>query len=45
MTAEFVAAGFHEIVLKIGYTVTTFQFDELRVGTNFADVVNPLAAP
>ena len=45
MTAEFVAAGFHEIVLKIGYTVTTFQFDELRVGTTFADVVNPFAAP
>jgi len=45
MTAQFVAAGFHEIVLKIGYTVTTFQFDELRVGTTFTDVANPLVAP
>ena len=45
MTGQFVAAGFHEIVLKIGYTVTTFQFDELRVGTTFTDVANPLVAP
>jgi hypothetical protein len=28
-------------VLKIGYTPAAFQFDELRVGTTFADVVNP----
>ena len=41
MTAAFLASGFSEIVLKIGYTTATFQFDELRVGTTFADVVNP----
>lgn len=41
MTAAFLASGFSEIVLKIGYTPATFQFDELRVGTTFADVVNP----
>ncbi|CAN5602344.1 hypothetical protein BH18VER2_BH18VER2_14630 [soil metagenome] len=40
MTADFLASGFSEIVLKIGYTPATFQFDELRVGTAFADVVN-----
>jgi hypothetical protein len=41
MTTAFLASGFSEIVLKIGYTTATFQFDELRVGTTFADVVNP----
>lgn len=41
MTAEFLAAGFHEIVLKIGYVHAIYQFDELRVGTTFADVVSP----
>ncbi|MBA3543619.1 MAG: hypothetical protein H0T83_04160 [Chthoniobacterales bacterium] len=44
MTAAFMAAGFSEIVLVIGYTEATFQFDELRVGTTFADVVNPEVA-
>jgi hypothetical protein len=41
MTAAFQAAGFHEIVLKIGYVYAIYQFDELRVGTAFADVVGP----
>jgi hypothetical protein len=41
MTAGFLASGFSEIVLKIGYTTAAFQFDELRVGTTFADVANP----
>lgn len=39
MTPAFLAAGFHEIVLKIGYVYAIYQFDELRVGTTFADVV------
>jgi hypothetical protein len=39
MTAAFFSAGFSEIVLKIGYTRSNFEFDELRVGTTFADVV------
>jgi len=42
MTTEFLAAGFHEIVLKIGYVQALYQFDELRVGTTFADVVSPV---
>lgn len=41
MTPAFLAAGFHEIVLKIGYVHAIYQFDELRVGTSFADVVSP----
>jgi len=41
MTAEFLAAGFHEIVLKIGYVRAIYQFDELRVGTAFDDIVSP----
>jgi hypothetical protein len=41
MTAAFMSAGFSEIVLIIGYTEATFQYDELRVGTDFADVVSP----
>jgi hypothetical protein len=41
MTAAFLSSGFSEIMLKIGYNKATFQFDELRVGTSFADVVNP----
>ena len=45
MTAEFLSAGFSQIVLLIGYTEATFQFDELRVGTTFADVVSPSIAP
>ena len=41
MTPAFLAAGFQEIVLKIGYVHAIYQFDELRVGTSFADVVSP----
>lgn len=41
MTADFLSSGFFEIVLKIGYTKANFRFDELRVGTTFADVVSP----
>jgi hypothetical protein len=41
MTAEFQAAGFSFLRLRVGYTHALFQFDELRVGTTFADVVNP----
>ena len=45
MTADFLASGLSEIALKIGYNDALFQFDELRIGTEFADVVNPVAAP
>ena len=41
MTAEFQVAGFPFLRLRVGYTHVLFQFDELRVGTAFADVVNP----
>ena len=41
MTAAFQSAGFSEIVLFIGYTGATFQYDELRVGTAFTEVVSP----
>lgn len=41
MTAAFLSAGFSEIVLTVGYTEASFEFDELRVGTSFADVVGP----
>jgi hypothetical protein len=41
MIAAFQASGFHEIVLKIGYVHAIYQFDELRVGTTFADIVGP----
>lgn len=41
MTAEFQAAGFPYLRLRVGYTHALFQFDELRAGTTFADVVNP----
>ncbi|MEO5753142.1 MAG: hypothetical protein ABIR38_00355, partial [Chthoniobacterales bacterium] len=40
MTAEFLAAGFSEVVLQTGYARQAFDFDELRIGTTFADVVN-----
>lgn len=43
MTADFQAAGFPFLRLRVGYTQAFFQFDELRVGTAFADVVNPEA--
>jgi len=40
MTAEFQVAGFPFLRLRVGYTHALFQFDELRIGTTFADVVN-----
>ena len=45
MTDEFQAAGFPFLRLRVGYTRAIFQFDELRVGTTFADLVNPEAEP
>src|SRR5215831_12587724 len=36
MTAEFQAAGFPFLRLRVGYTHALFQFDELRVATTFA---------
>jgi hypothetical protein len=41
MTDEFYRRGFSEIQLKGGWDHMLVQFDELRVGTTFADVVNP----
>ena len=39
MTAEFQAAGFPFLRLRVGYTRALFQFDELRVATTFAEIV------
>ena len=44
MTPEFQAVGFHNLRLRVGYAHATFQFDELRAGTEFADVVLPQRA-
>ena len=44
MTATFQAAGFPKLRLRVGYTHVIFQFDELRVSTTFAEVVNPEVA-
>jgi hypothetical protein len=41
MTAAFQSAGFPFLRLRVGYTNASFQFDELRVATTFAEVVNP----
>jgi hypothetical protein len=41
MTPEFQAAGFPYVRLRVGYTHASFQFDELRIGTTFADLVEP----
>ena len=41
MTAEFQAAGFPFLRLRVGYTHALFQFDELRVATTFQEIVNP----
>ena len=41
MTAAFQAVGFAKLRLRVGYTHALFQFDELRVGPDFQDVVNP----
>ena len=45
MTDEFQAAGFPFLRLRVGYTRAIFQFDELRVATTFAEIVNPEAEP
>ena len=42
MTTEFQAAGFPYLRLRVGYTHALFQFDELRVATTFAEIVNSL---
>jgi len=42
MTAEFQITGFPFLRLRVGYTRAQFQFDELRVATNFAEIVDPL---
>jgi hypothetical protein len=41
MTDAFRAVGFPNVRLRVGYTHSVFQFDELRVGTEFDDIVNP----
>jgi hypothetical protein len=43
MTAAFRAAGFPYLRIRVGWTQThaLFQFDELRVATTFAEIVNP----
>ena len=41
MTAAFQSAGFPYLRLRVGYTNASFQFDELRVATTFAEIVNP----
>ena len=41
MTAEFQAAGFPFLRLRVGYTHALFQFDELRVATTFDEIVDP----
>ena len=43
MTAAFQTAGFPYLRLRVGWTRTPalFQFDELRVATTFAEIVNP----
>ena len=43
MTAAFHDAGFPYLRLRVGWTLThaLFQFDELRVATTFAEIVNP----
>lgn len=39
MTSSFKASGFNQLVLAQGSNTASFNFDELRVGTTFADVV------
>gem|GEM_PF-5337737 len=41
MTPEFQAVGFRNLRLRVGYGRAVFHFDELRAGTEFADVVLP----
>jgi hypothetical protein len=38
MSPEFQSSGFSRIILKEGYNIGAFAFDELRVGTSFADI-------
>ncbi len=38
MEPEFQASGISRIVLKEGYSIGSFTFDELRVGTSFSDL-------
>ena len=45
MTDEFRAAGFPFLRVRVGYTHALFQFDELRVATSFAEIVNPEVRP
>ena len=45
MTPEFQAVGFPKIRLRVGYTRAIFKFDELRVSTEFVDLVNPSGTP
>ena len=38
MTPEFQASGFSRIVLKEGFNLGAYIFDEVRVGTTFDDI-------
>ena len=38
MTPEFQASGFIQVVFNDGYNNGVFEFDELRIGTKFADI-------
>ena len=39
MTDYFQANGFSLVEIRAGYTLSAYQFDELRIGTDFFDVV------
>jgi len=39
MEPEFQSSGFDRLILRSGYFISTYAFDELRVGTNFQDIV------
>ena len=39
MTSAFKASGFDEIVVAAGFNTATFNLDQIKVGTTFADVV------
>ena len=45
MTAAFQSIGFPYLRLRVGYAHALFQFDELRVATTFAEIVNPEVRP
>jgi hypothetical protein len=38
MTPEFQAAGFDQVFLNVGSSNGVWGFDEVRIGTTFADV-------